>query len=161
MEMDNESADLGRHRFLLAIRFAATGALAAICGTVLFFIAGLMILPFIPPHDWLEYGVSAAQVWALLGLAYAICLLIPMLVSALPFALAGRWACSLAFLCVWGVLYPLAEEAARTFDLTPLFLAGALVMTFLGGDIGDRLRQRRERARMKRDAELHAQRAGY
>lgn len=148
------SGSLDFRRVKDAALFLLTGVVSGGLGMIAFFGTGLAFLA-IGPKVFRPIPSGGLVIGVLLVVAYITCLVVPMWVGWMPFARAARWAAPPTFIILrWGLLYSLADISAEKMRLTPFFLLGLVLMCFLGGDLGDTLRKRRERRAMKREAEL-------
>ena len=148
-----------------AIRFIATGTIAALVGTSLWvYVTGVISyaisflgIPAFPDFNLpTRYFPMSFFISALIA-AYVTCIAVSYIVSQSSKSIAGRWACSLGLICVSILLLELVKEIPQTIQL---MLSLCPLFTFFGGDLGDRSRKLWEQKILRKEADDYCQEVG-
>jgi uncharacterized protein YacL len=149
MHMDaTEEAEVRAWRRKRFWRFVGTGVLAAVIGVSLFYAAMLPVgVGAIIVGRNMQSTEGARFFFSCMGVvACLVCFVVSWLVGGLRFTAFARWACPTAYLVIGLVHAPLVYWIVKKQEAPAvLFLLLACVaLTFLGGDLGDRRRDRRQ-----------------
>ena len=144
-------------RCLQAVAFLATGISTVTVGIAFWLPISCVAVAFLPLRSTQttvpgnRFLVSSVATCLALGIS---CFVAAWLISRRPQAVCGRWAGVVVWLALFWLLSFVAPEANSTRHIAELMALLAIpVLLFFGGDLGDRSRRRRERARLKRESE--------